>query len=95
MGYTYDSSGLLCCDICGNSGNVKRYKCPFGWCQPIAACPHCRKEKAVYFSKKHHREAGCEKASAEFHERERTKYLLLQDGEWIRCSALRVDKDNG
>ena len=42
MGFCYDMDGLLCCDFCGQSGQVRKIKCPYGWCQPWATCPECK-----------------------------------------------------
>jgi len=91
MGNFYDQDNRLCCDFCGVSGGVRRYKCPFGYCKSIAACPSCRKKHKEVFSKGYHREQGCEKSQMEFDEREAKKEGLLNDGKAIRCSALGVE----
>lgn len=52
MGYTYDMKGRLCCDFCCKSGGVRRIECPYGYCQPWATCPDCRREGK-------HRVASC------------------------------------
>lgn len=90
MGYCYTKSGLLCCDICGRSGGVRKRKCPFGYCQPIAACPSCKKERAKIFTKEHHRERGCEKRSLELKAKLKKEAELLESGQAVRCSAMGV-----
>lgn len=41
MGYITDERGRLACDACGNTGGVRRHKCPVGWCGPDALCAPC------------------------------------------------------
>ena len=98
MGYSYRKNYAtgrleLCCDICGKSGGVRKYHCPFGYCPPIAACQECRKnpEHKHHFSKKFHREHGCEKLHLEFTAKEEKKYNLIDNGIPVRCSALNKD----
>ena len=47
MGFSYTYLGL-CCDFCNNSGakqNVKKIRCPYGFCQSWACCNICFKAK--------------------------------------------------
>jgi hypothetical protein len=88
MGYSYDASGKLCCDICDDSGGVRKYRCPFGWCQPIALCPKCKHEHPEYTSKEWHREHGCEKAMIQVKQEETKKQQMLAAGKLLRCAAL-------
>jgi len=90
MGYSYTLDGKLCCDVCGNSGDTRKYKCPYNWCQSIAMCTDCRKEHG-YHKKEHH--TGCKQSSIEFHKREAKRKELIENGFFVRCSAL--GKDNG
>ena len=92
MGYCYaevDGRHVLCCDICGDHGGVRRVRCPYGYCQATAACPKCRKEHKTEFSKARH--ADCKVRSAEFHARECEQQRLLDAGLAVRCSALSTD----
>ena len=91
MGYCYDHDGRLCCDICSRSGGVRRHKCPFGWCPPIAVCPECRSEHKHLFTKAHHRKNGCEVRSEIFNRQQRSRQVLIEQGYYVRCAALRVD----
>ena len=69
MGFCYDSQGLLCCDFCGKSGEVRKIACPYNWCQHWATCADCRHE-----GKHHVASCGgggthaevCKQASADF-----------------------------
>lgn len=94
MGYCYSFEGLLCCDICGKTGNVRKVKCPFGWCQSIAACPDCRKSHSHEFGKAAHQALGCEKYSKDFDAKERLKDQLMASGQAVRCSALSSPTDS-
>ena len=96
MGYCYESGrngrrGRLCCDVCNKAGGVRKYPCPFGYCQPIAACRNCRRDKAREFGKEAHRENGCERMHAEFEANLRLSQSLLASGKAVRCSALSTD----
>lgn len=90
MGYSYavvsgHKSNLLCCDVCGTAGGVRKHKCPFNWCQAIALCPACHKAHPEYTSVETHQ--GCESAHAKFHAQEQHKRDLLAAGKAVRCSA--------
>jgi len=89
MGNIYDSKGLLCCSICGASGKVRNYKCPFNNCPPVAACPRCRKGYADRFSKEAHIRCGCAKAKTDYGEREERKRVMMASGLGVRWSASR------
>ena len=93
MGYSYHKNLRtgrynLCCDFCGSSGNTKKYRCPFGYCPPIAACPKCHKEHKDKFSKEFHRSSGCEKGHRDFERKNKQRELMLASGQPVRCSAL-------
>ena len=88
MGYSYTSSGLLCCDNCGASGGVRKRRCPFGYCPSAALCADCNRRYPQIRAL--HRASGCEKAHLEFEQRERYVRHLLAQGEVVRCSALGV-----
>lgn len=87
MGYSY-CDGKLCCDVCSRSGGVRKYRCPFGYCQATALCPDCKERHPEYLSKELHRKNGCEKNSQEFDQQEKEKADLLAQGKYVRCSAL-------
>jgi len=89
MGYCYDADGKLCCDVCGDSGGVRKNRCPFGYCQPIALCQKCKREHPEYVSKAYHRENGCEANHLRFQQEEAQRQQLLDSGKLLRCSALR------
>ncbi len=88
MGYCYDSGGLLCCDVCSNSGGVRKHRCPFGWCQAIALCSHCLEEQRYLLSKECHRGRGCEKASKKYKADLLERHNLITAGHCVRYSAL-------
>lgn len=94
MGYCYTQDNRLCCDICGNSGGVRKYRCPFNWCQPLAACKSCRSTEKHRFSRGFHRADGCEKASLRFNEQKRQTKALQDAGIPTRCAALGVVLEN-
>ena len=88
MGYSYNKNGQLICEFCGCSFGVKKYPCPFGWCQPIASCKDCKKKYAVAFSVDKHRD--CEKESKNFAEKQKQEQMILDKGKAVRCSALGI-----
>ncbi len=87
MGYSY-CEGKLCCDVCGDYGQVRKYKCPFGYCPAIALCPKCKREHPEYTSKEGHRAHDCEKHSQEYHRQEEDKAAIINAGGVVRCAAL-------
>ena len=90
MGYLY-RDGKLVCEFCGVNHEVRKYRCPFGYCHATAACPTCRKEKKEFFSRKYHRANGCEKAHNDLMARDQRRIDLLNAGQPVRRSALSVD----
>jgi hypothetical protein len=69
MGYSTDRMGRLCCDACGQAGNVRKRQCPFKvltdslrgprvllhYCSPPALCPECyEKHKATLHDRCRH-----------------------------------------
>ena len=94
MGYCYDHEGKLCCDFCGKSGGVRRKKCPHGWCQPVAICPVCRKDKEK-MAKESAAHGDCERLSNEAKARDAKVQALLDQDRFIRASALGVHGPDG
>jgi hypothetical protein len=88
MGYCTDSQGRLCCDICGDSGNARRQRCPHGYCPAIICCqsPECKAKL------KQHRKEVCSTRCKEGHRRfvavEADRVAKLIAGAYLRCSAL-------
>lgn len=91
MGYSYDWRGRLCCDHCGESGGVRKIKCPFGWCPPAALCPDCRVKHKDRLTKAHHRARGCEERANWSRLRDVEEMFILGQGKFIRKSALNHD----
>lgn len=90
MGYSYDVDGLLCCDVCGDSGGVRKHRCPFGWCPAVALCQKCKRDHPEYLSKAFHREHGnCEENMLRSKREEAERNRILSEGKYLRCSALR------
>lgn len=93
MGYSYtvtaDGRELLDCDVCGNSGGVRKIRCPFGYCQAIAICPKCRAEHPEYVSKAGHKEQGCERRHEAFMAEREKEARLIAEGRFVRCAALQ------
>ena len=90
MGYSYTRTAtrrLLDCDVCGHSGKVRRYRCPFNYCQPIALCRQCHTEHPEYTSVEYHRQHGCEAASLKFRRQQDRERELLAAGQYVRCAA--------
>lgn len=100
MGFAYETvvtNGReyrrLCCDSCGLSGGVRKIRCPFGGCPPVARCANCRKHYASQHTKAHHRKMSCDGIFSESQKREaRATYLLFQ-GKFVRVSALNSGPD--
>lgn len=49
MGYIYTTNPAtgrpaLCCDCCGGFP-ARKYRCPVNWCQAIAMCKLCKRDK--------------------------------------------------
>lgn len=88
MGYSYISAGALCCDYCGSSQGVKRYKCPFGYCPATAACPDCRSKHAEKLSRAAH--DTCRILDEVYRNRNAETVARTAAGEFLRCSALAV-----
>ena len=89
MGYSYVGR-QLCCDVCGDYGGVRKHKCPFGWCPRVALCPKCKREHPEYLTKAYHREHGnCEENHLRFERELEERQHILDEGGWLRCSALR------
>ena len=52
MGYSYSSTGKLCCDHCGSTG-ARKVKCPHGWCPSTALCTTCKAKLKPQFTEWH------------------------------------------
>jgi hypothetical protein len=92
MGYCYSQSGGLLCDYCGAAG-AKKYRCPFEWCQPVAACPTCRKAHAEHFGRAAHRENGCEKRHLQFAAELAERAAAIAAGEFVLSAGLNAEND--
>jgi hypothetical protein len=92
MGYCYSQSGRLLCDYCDAEG-ARKYRCPFGYCQPVAACPACRKEHAEHFGRAAHRENGCEKRHLQFAAELAERAAAIAAGEFVLCAGLNAEND--
>lgn len=91
MGYSYDGRGRLCCDNCGESGGVRKARCPFGWCSPAALCPDCRAKFKDRLTKETHRAQGCEEKANWSRLSDVEKVVMLGQGKYLRTSALNHD----
>ena len=83
MGYCYSSSGALVCDGCGDDQGVRKRRCTYGWCQPPALCSHCHTTKPSDHS-------GCKEPAEKWRKRQERHKELLDQGRYLRCSALGV-----
>jgi hypothetical protein len=93
MGYSYTRDGKLCCDICGDSGGVRKQKCPQNWCQPYACCqsPECRAKLAQH--RKEVCAVQCKEHSEHARQRDAREAAMLEKGHAIRCSASTMTPD--
>jgi len=84
MGYSYDITGKLCCDCCGEVGKVRKRTCPhrvyyagggsLPYCSPSALCPTCyQKHKAALHE-------GCKERADERTREEAEKAKRLAGG---------------
>jgi hypothetical protein len=92
MGYCYSHSGGLLCDFCGATG-AKKYRCPFGYCAPIAACPACHTKHAQHFGRAAHRAQGCEDDHLHFLTEMATRAFAIATGEFVLCAGLNAEND--
>ena len=91
MGYCWQGKKLVC-DICGHAG-ARKYRCPFGYCSPAAACSKCRKEHTKKFGKAAHRAHGCEENHNRFMAERALEQSLLDSGFALRCSVKQAGPD--
>ena len=89
MGYCYSQNGGLLCDICGGRG-ARKYRCPFGYCQPIAACPACHEKHAAEFGRAAHRARGCEREHLRYVADEAAGAAAMAAGEYLLAAGLSV-----
>ena len=87
MGYSFDMQNRLCCDNCGQSGNVRKMKCPWNYCHADAVCPKCKIEKKDHLSKVAHRNRGCERNHNAYMLDLANEKALLDKGEYLRSCA--------
>lgn len=96
MGFSYSSNGL-CCDFCGKSNpldNVRKIRCPYGWCQAWACCKACKDKKLHLASScggTTHKET-CKASSIEYQKKQDEKQALIEAGYFLRVSALSHGK---
>jgi len=98
MGFSYErtSSGRmsLCCDACGKAG-ARKYRCPYGYCYPVALCKECKSGEPGRDFKRYHVENDCkgkhEAYAAACAEHDRR----IAAGEFLRCSAYSGDCPKG
>lgn len=81
---------VLCCDGCGASGGVRRLRCPFGACPPVAHCPGCRKTYSYQHSKEYHRNLKCDFQFTETERRAAREQYLLSGGGYLRHAAMNA-----
>lgn len=83
MGYCYTAGGGLVCDGCGATGGVRKRACPYNWCAPPALCEACNEKDTRDHS-------GCKIRHAQKLERDAQHQRLLDQGAYLRVSALGV-----
>ena len=88
MGYLYDQHNRLCCDSCGQSGGVRRCRCPYNYCPAAALCVECKKKFKERLGKQAHEQ--CRVAHEEMEKRDREAERILNSGGKLRCSALSI-----
>lgn len=76
---------------CTQTG-CRSHKCPHGWCQRYYFCRPCWEIIKTTWKQKHEK---CKVNSAEHHKREVRRGELLNQGKFLRCSALAHDTDGG
>jgi hypothetical protein len=92
MGYIYtvgrNGREALACDLCGNSGGVRKRSCPVGWCPPAALCVECNKgaRQTGEWAKWH---AGCPERSAAFKAQRAAEQA--EPDLWVRSASYAED----
>jgi hypothetical protein len=91
MGYCYDDGGKLCCDACGDSGQVRKRTCPYRvhyaeggslpYCSPSALCAAC------YHTHKATLHADCKAGAAKRTAEELERAAMLEAGQYERRTA--------
>lgn len=101
MGYSFEEKvvrgrkvRVLCCSACGLSGGVRRLRCPWGACPPVAHCPGCRKAYSYQHTKKYHRELRCDFQFTSTEKREARERYLLAGGGYLRSAAMNSGDGN-
>jgi len=93
MGYVYEKNWktgrqMLCCDSCGTTEKVKKFRCPFGYCPAPALCPACAVEHKVRH-KATHIAKGCDVRSARIKNDQERRSELMSAGKLVRYAATR------
>ncbi|QBP33372.1 hypothetical protein SEA_BRUTONGASTER_158 [Gordonia phage BrutonGaster] len=94
MGYSFDYSGKLCCDNCGQSGGVRRRKCKYKvtlrnggqlhYCPPPAYCAACYKLRGGLNGVHDDR---CREGAEQSQAREDRRNALLDEGKHLVGAA--------
>lgn len=95
MGFCYQMSGgrkLLCCDVCGTAGGVRKQRCPAGYCPAVAVCPACRaKPETMARLRAYHVDNDCAGASARFAAAEAAVATAQANGAHTFCASVYDD----
>lgn len=78
---------VYCCDKC-DEYPARVHKCPHNYCQRYYFCSKCWKEVGKGGWDKIH--SNCERLSNEFNERKVKEQTLLNEGKFVRSSALNI-----
>lgn len=95
MGFCYainwKGNEVLSCDFCGGfkedskgTLSVRKIRCPFEYCQAYATCNNCRSKN----NKELHIKNKCDIYAKEYELREMQKGNLLNNGLFVRTSAI-------
>jgi hypothetical protein len=87
MGYCYDWNGRLACDSCGTTGEVRKQKCPFGYCPSPALCPQCKAKYADTLRQGWHKRRKCDLYALQSRLRDEERQGLIRAGKFVRCAA--------
>lgn len=96
MGFCYGRNPFtnrmqLACDFCSKIGEVRKIKCPFGYCQAYATCKACKPLN----NKELHLRNKCDVYAKEYEENQLEKKRILEQGSFLRVSALGHGKNEG
>ena len=86
MGYLYDAKDRLVCDFCGQSGGVRKRRCPYDYCPAPAACADCyAKHRPIFLAAAHQQ---CKQRAEEYRAQRELARKLMAQGKPVRCSAV-------